>query len=180
MGAIVICGEGRCGTSAMMQMLKLLGVPLAAPPFIEEHKGLEQYNPKGFYELAETVNGIKDESYDGKAVKLFANGIKHTEDKYIDKIIRMKRNRTDACLSYAPILAQMEDTGLSAFEIYDINKNFLDKYLSERKHILITFENLLEDPLEVIDNIIDYLGINPSLSQIKDAYMNINVVTKIK
>lgn len=177
---IIVCGCGRDGTSLAMQTLKALGVPLAAPPFIKQHEGLEEYNPKGFYELTETIDGVKDDRYRGKAVKLFANGLKHTEDKYIDKIIRMQRNRTDACLSYAPILAQMEDTGLSAFEIYDINKKFLDKYLLERKHILITFENLLEDPLEVIDSIIDYLGINPSLSQIKDAYMNVNVVTKIK
>lgn len=180
MGAIIVCGEGRCGTSAMMQTLKLLGVPVAAPPFIKEHKGLEQYNPKGYYELSETVNGIKDDSYNGKAVKLFANGLKHTEDKYIGKIIRMKRNRVDACISYEQIKDKIEATGLSSFEIYDINCSFLDKYFVNKQNLIINFEAIIENPLEEIEKVVEYLDIYPSLSQIKEAYENINVVTKIK
>lgn len=180
MGAIVVCGEGRCGTSLMMQTLKLLGVPVSAPPFIKEHKGLEEFNPKGYYELSETVNGIKDDSYNGKAVKLFANGLKHTEDKYIGKIIRMKRNRIDACISYEKIKNKAETTGLTAFEIYDINCSFLDKYFVSRNVLIINFDAILENPLEEIEKVVDYLDIYPSLSQIKEAYLNVNIITKLK
>lgn len=180
MAAIIVCGEGRCGTSLAMQILKLLGVPVAAAPFIKEHKGLEEYNPKGYYELSETINGIKDDSYDGMAVKLFANGLKHTDDKYIGKVIRMKRDRVDACISYERIKDKIETTGLSAFEIYDINCSFLDNYFVNRNHLIINFEAIIENPLEEIERVVEYLDIYPSLAQIKEAYMNVNVVTKIK
>ena len=105
MGAIIVTGEGRCGTSMMMQTLKLLGVEVAAPKFLPQHEGLHEYNPKGYYELAETVEGITSDEYEGQAVKLFAGGLLKTDPKYIGKVVRMHRYRLDACISYHPIKA---------------------------------------------------------------------------
>lgn len=180
MGAIIVCGEGRCGTSLCMQTLKLLGVEVAAPDFTEKHKGLEQYNPKGFYENELAYEGIQTNEYDNKAVKLFAAGLKNTDKKYIGKVIRMKRDRVDCCISYAPILAKIETTELTTFQIYDINCEYLDNYLANCNHLTLIFEEFLENPLSCIEQIVDFLEIEPSLSQIKEAYNNVEIVTKLK
>lgn len=180
MGIIAVCGEGRCGTSLALQTLKLLGVPIAAEPFIKEHKGIEQYNPKGFYEIANLDDGVQDNRYSGMAVKMFPMALKNTPPELISKVIRMKRNREDACISMIPVLAALHDTELTTFQIYDANCEYLDNYLANTNHLLLTFENFLENPLEEIEKMVEYLDIYPSLSQIKDAYNNVNIITKLK
>ena len=176
---IIVTGEGRCGTSLVMQTLKILGIIVPAPLFLDEHKGIEHYNKNGFLEL-NIEGGIKDERYKGMAVKMFPLALKNTPPELISKVIRMKRNREDACISMIPVLAALHDTELTTFEIYDTNCAFLDKYLENCNHLIINFEEFLESPLAVIEQIIEYLDINPSLSQVKDAYNNVDLVTKLK
>lgn len=176
MGIICVTGSGRDGTSLMMQTLKILGVPVAAPDFIKEHDKIRQFNPKGFYELPDLEHGIKDDRYDGMAVKMFPATLENTPKELIGKIIRMSRNPTDAAISYCPLKDVLEDTKLSAFEIIKFNNSYLDKYLLERNHILVKFEHFLENPFDVIEMVIDYLDITPSLSQIADAYRNIDTI----
>jgi len=174
--SVVSCG--REGSSLCMQTLRLLGVEIAAPQFLKEHDKIRQYNPKGFYELSDLDGGVKDERYKGMAVKMFPLALKNTPPELISKVIRMKRNREDACISMIPVLAALHDTELTTFEIYDMNCAFLDKYLENCNHLIINFDAILENPLEEIERVVEYLDIYPSLAQIKAAYMNVDLVTK--
>lgn len=177
-GIIAVVSEGRTGSSLCMQTLKILGVPVAAPGFLKEHDNIRQYNPKGFYELPDLDSGIQDERYSGMAVKMFPMALKNTPPKLISKVIRMKRNREDACISMIPVLAALHPEELNAFSVYDMNCEFLDKYLVDIQHLICNFEPLIENPFSEIERIIDYLGINPSLSQIKQAYDNVDLLIK--
>ncbi len=66
----VFTGCPRSGTSLIGQTLSILGVPMAAPPFIKEHDNIRQFNKKGFYEL-NIEEGIKDDRYKGKNNQTF-------------------------------------------------------------------------------------------------------------
>ena len=97
---IVVTGSARSGTSMAMQTLMHLGVPIVGEEFSEYNRF--QGNVKGYYELPkeEIAEGVKDDKYAGKGIKLFGQGLLKTETRFIDKVIICERNREDSVKSF--------------------------------------------------------------------------------
>ena len=174
---IVVCGAARTGTSLAMQTLKLLGVPVPAPRFLKEHCGVEKYNPKGFYEMTDTLYGVDDHRYKGMAVKLFGYQLMNTKPHLIHKVIYTHRERENAIISYEPVKEILEQTIFSSAEIYDHNVKVIQEYLSDKDYLSVHFEEIRTNPEIVIGRVIDYLKLRPSAAQIDAAVRNVEPIT---
>ena len=93
---IVVTGTARTGTSLMMQTLMHLGVPIVGDKFSNENE-VEECNPKGYYELPikEIVNGIHNEEYRDKGIKLFGYSLSLSDPSLISHIILCRRNKPE-------------------------------------------------------------------------------------
>lgn len=175
-GLICVCSAGRTGSSMLMQTLLHLGIEVPAPAFLPEHIGVEKYNPKGFYELKSTIEGVKDNRFAGKAVKLFGYGLINTPKHLISKVIYCQRDREAAIKSYMPIKEIMEATTVSAAAIHDANLRAIQDYLKDMDYMVVPFEGIRQNPELWVYRIIDYLEINPSMKQISIAVKNIDPI----
>ena len=168
---IVVSSSPRCGSSLCMQTLDLLGVPMAAPKFLVEHTDIREFNPNGFYEI-NSEQGVTDERYKGKAIKLFGAQLWRTKKELIDKLIFIDRNKEDAIKSYDKVRKHLPHSDYSSEAIYEANKIFIEKSIDE-KTMKITLEKVRENPTNFVSELISYLGINPSEEQINNATKNI-------
>ena len=178
-GIICVTGSARTGTSMMMQTLINLGYKTPAKKFIKEQKGIEDKNPKGFYELAEEViNGVHHDNYKGQAVKLFPGCLWKTEKEFISKIIICKRNKVDATKSYTPIHKIMEEP-YTPSEIYDVNyeiiNEYIDQYDTENYAVLRYYENKGTDV-----NTGERPRINDALPLYSEAKLNLFLVNALR
>ena len=171
---IVVTGAARTGTSLMIQTLLCLGYKTPAKKFLPEHKGVEQYNTNGFYELYhEVINGIQHDRYKGQAVKIFPSCLNLTPTKHISKIIVCTRDMEDACKSYIPVKKVLGGP-LSAKEAFEDSYIFLNEYINGINHIFINFDDIIDNPKKVILELCDFLDISPSKEQISKAIKNVN------
>jgi len=91
----IVSGLERSGTSVMMQMLNMGGIPIA----FDESRPPDEHNPKGYFELAggKIINQLMDGKFDmdshrGSVVKVTAYGLKFLPPAKQYKIIYMMRN----------------------------------------------------------------------------------------
>ena len=160
---LVVASAPRSGSSMVMQTLKLLGVRVDAPPFIPEHDGIRQYNPKGFYE--HNLQGGIDATYKG-AWKLFGGQILDTDTGLMKKVIHIQRDRKKAIESLARFHTQPDIH-------YDANVKCIEIVLKEVPHLKLTYEDMVQSPEKEIARIIMYLDIHPSEIQIEQSVKNI-------
>jgi hypothetical protein len=88
----IVSGLPRSGTSLMMKMLDVGGIP----PLTDNIREADADNPKGYYEF-EKVKKLPDDTEwlpeaHGKVVKILAELIKHLPDDHHYKIIFMMRD----------------------------------------------------------------------------------------
>ena len=106
----IVSGLERSGTSLMMQMLYMGGLPVT----FDDSRPADEHNPRGYYELAEgkTINHLIDgtfdmQAYKGHIIKVTAYGLKFLpESKY--KIVYMKRNIDEILKSMQVMVAEIE------------------------------------------------------------------------
>lgn len=168
----VCTGVGRSGTSLTMQSLALLGVPMAAPKFIPEHENIKQFSPNGFYEL-NIWDGIKDDRYKEKAIKLFGWQFFNTPNELISKVIHTTRNRKDAIASYNKIRPYLPHCEHTTELLHDSNEHYIKERLKEVDYLEFEFEAIKQNPTTFVDALIVYLEINPTDEQIDNAVKNI-------
>ena len=125
---IVVTGSSRTGTSLMMLILKMLGIPVTAPAFEKWHDRIRGFNPNGFFEITGKWlrGGIQDDSYRGQAIKLFGEPLHNTPSKLISKLIVCRRSRDKAVESSRPVFNLLYNGralpgGMSAEQVYDSN-----------------------------------------------------------
>lgn len=157
---LVVTGSPRTGTSAMMQTLKILGITPVSPAFQEEHKGIERHNIKGYYEpnLGDILS-LKDTP--AQAVKLFGSALPYVKKDIVNKMIIMKRNKQQASNSYKPIMEELGEDYDADF-VYDTCYSEIDKIKVGVDNIEINYEDLLENPEQEIDRIVQFLNIDSS------------------
>ena len=176
---IVVTGSARSGTSMMMQTLQILGVPIVGEDFSETNRFAG--NVKGYYELPpeEIAGGIKNDRFEGKGVKLFGQGLLKTEEQYIDKVIICERNREDSIKSFMRLLritpVDIAPIRSNAEQIIDINRKIVDSYakVSDKPVFRVSFKGMLYSAEKVIKNLCEFLGIEPSEEQLKEASENV-------
>lgn len=122
MGAIVVTGACRTGTSLMMQTLRHLGVPVVGLEYHEEFPD-DGFHPHGAWDLpyAETIDGIHGHNYDGKAIKLFGLQLSRSSPDSIGTVIVCRRNRPDAIASAERMCRARGDQMLDFGDAYDKN-----------------------------------------------------------
>ena len=168
----VVTGAPRTGTSLILQTMDLLGVPMGMPKFIPEHDNMRQFNPNGFYEINST-EGVTDDRYKGKAIKLFGWQLFQSDINLIDKIIFVDRNREDAINSYEKVRVFLPHSEHSSAEIYDANKKIIEEFIDDDV-MRITLEEIKKDSAKFVNNLISYLAINPTEEQMNNAIKNIH------
>lgn len=170
---ILVTGYMRTGTSLMMQTLMHLGFPIAGEAFPDGNP--EECNPEGYWELpiSETVNGIKDDRYHGKAVKLFADSILGTRNSCVDRIILCTRNKKETIHNIMRFFFvsnfDIAPTRSNAEKIYDHNKQIIDAYLKIcRKPILkVKLSKFIYDTDKTIDDIIEFVNLPKDVDKTK-------------
>jgi hypothetical protein len=177
---IVVTGAPRTGTSMMMQTLKILGYPVVGDKFSEVNHS-KKHNPKGYYELnpIDISSGVKDDKYKGKAVKLFAQGLMKTVEKHIDKLIVCNRYQPDSIKSFHKLILDsdvpIKKTIETASTVVRHNADIAKKYakICGKPVLNISFIRMLNTTEKVIEELCEFLEIEPTEDQKKEAYNNI-------
>jgi hypothetical protein len=134
----------------MMQTLRDIGVPIAGFAFHDDFSHRE-LNPWGYWDLpmAETINGLNTNEYDGCAVKLFGLQFARTRKEYIDCVIVCVRYRENAIkstiklLKYDGHLIGMNPTRENAERVYDSNYLFIDQFMRGLPYMIADFDTVL-------------------------------------
>ena len=177
---IVVTGTFRSGTSLMMQTLKLLGINIVGNKFDKWNR--ERWNPKGYWELPvdDTIDGIKDNRYEGKGIKLFVQQLTKTNPNLFSKAIRCTRSKSFAVKSYMAMLQSMPECGIPGTrtvcsELYDVGERYTKEYLEINNipYINVDLADMREDPKKQIERVSDFLSLKSI--DIKPAIENVGV-----
>lgn len=135
----IVSGLPRSGTSMMMRMLEVGGIP----PLTDSERAADEDNPNGYYEfervkkLPNDVGWLPDAR--GKAVKMVFTLLHELPAKYQYRVIFMRRTMTEILASQRTMLErQGKDIPLSDAEIGKSMQLLLDKTL----HWLVTQPNI--------------------------------------
>jgi len=116
---IVVTGAPRCGTSFVMNSLRLLGLEIVGKQF-DNSFGPEKFNPTGYWTLPkdELSSGVNDDRYHGKAIKLMGLHAELSNSDYFEALILCKRNRKSAIKSFYKLICEVgEYTDVIAWSI---------------------------------------------------------------
>ena len=170
---VVVTSGPRSGSSMCMQTLMHLGVPISAPAFIPENEKAKEFNPKGYYELNLT-DGITDDRYHGRAVKLFGGQLHRTPKELISRLIYIDRDYNDAIKSFNLMRGFLSDnTSISSTEIYFANKKLIQDYV-DSDTMCVKYDEVCAHPMRFVDELILYLQLQVSAEQRENAINNIN------
>jgi hypothetical protein len=107
---VVVSGLPRSGTSLMMKMLEVGGIP----PLTDKIRTADDDNPKGYYEF-ERVKKLKDgdtawlPEAEGKAVKVISALLSYLPADYQYKVIFMQRSLPEVLASQGKMLVNREE-----------------------------------------------------------------------
>lgn len=157
----IVSGLERSGTSVMMQMLHMGGLPVA----FDDSRAADQHNPRGYYELAggKVISRLMDGTFDlasneGRIVKITAYGLKFLP-KGNYKIIYMLRNLDE-------VLDSMEKMGVPIDRSEDrallgkLNRFSLDLMDSrdDMEYITVNYHDIIGNPSREIQKVGYFLG----------------------
>ena len=157
----IVSGLERSGTSVMMQMLHIGGLPVA----FDDSRTADQHNPRGYYELAggKIISRLMDGTFDltsnkGRIVKITAYGLKFLpEGNY--KIIYMLRNVNEVLDSMQkmgiPIdrgkdLALLRKLNGFSFELMDGR--------DDMEYVTVNYRDVIDNPTREIERVASFLG----------------------
>lgn len=173
---IVVTGTPRSGTSMIMQIIGMMGIPLTGERFSSVNK--REFNPGGYYELPwkTTIKGIQDGRYQGKAVKLFSQELFLTNPKYIAKVISIRRKPVAAIDSLQKLIDanpdyKLEATWDNAEACYDQAWNFGERFFGNNPNIPkieMEYETVVEYPEISIYILANFLNVRGNLKEIID------------
>ena len=146
----VVVGMPRTGTSLMMNVLVELGLP-----FVGDVKPGYKMNPKGFYESTRhLIEGLSDEGFSGKVIKLFIVGFLRTTIENYRGIVCV-RNPDDQRLSWKN--SRHENFKVNP-ETYTRQYSSLMKKMDERLCV-VDYDCLLGAPDVQLRRICTHLGL---------------------
>lgn len=151
----VVSGLPRSGTSMMMRMLEVGGLPVMTDHLREA----DESNPKGYYEF-ERVKQLKEgnagwiSESKGKVVKIISALIKHLPPEHQYRIVFMQRNMGEILASQREMLLRRgEPTDrISDHDLADLYQNHLvqvTEWLAQQpnmKVIYLHYNQILENP----------------------------------
>ena len=161
----VVSGIPRSGTSLMMRMLELGGMPVLT----DQVRGADIDNPRGYYEY-EAVKALKNESSwvavsCGKAVKMVYLLVYDLPPGIEYRVLVMHRNIDEVLASQRVMLERLGKTSTIADEkMATLFRNHLVKFaawVNERPNIQVmdvNYNEMVADPAPIAAEIDRFLG----------------------
>ncbi len=164
----VVSGLPRSGTSLMMKMLEVGGIP----PLIDNVRTADEDNPKGYYEFERVKQLPKGDTEwlgdaNGKVVKIISALLPHLPDSHSFKIIFMERNITEVLLSQKKMLVRRQEDPdkIDDEKLATLFKKHLQEtqnWLNEHKHhiscLQVNYNRLLDGDKSILLSINKFLG----------------------
>jgi hypothetical protein len=162
----IVSGLPRSGTSMMMKMLEVGGIPV----LIDGIREADPDNPRGYYEF-ELVKQIETddtwlERAQGSAVKMISALLRHLPSDYQYKVVFMRRRMEEILASQRKMLIRRGEPAdrISDEQMAALFQKHLDQveaWLNDQPNIdvlYVSFNDVVAEPLESIDAINDFLG----------------------
>lgn len=164
--ATIVSGLPRSGTSLMMQMLALGGLP----PLHDNLRPPDEDNPHGYYEFAPAKNLRLDNSWfphaSGRALKLIAQSLAFLPPRPEPRVILMERDADEVLASQRIMLERGNRAGAALAPeqlraVYERQLAHAREWLEWRKIPLlrVLFSECLADPAKVAAQVADFLGL---------------------
>lgn len=151
----IITGQGRCGSSLIMQMLAAAGLPVVGSPsfYEDERSSISKFDPDWLVSL------------DGKYVKVL--GVQHLKLKPADyRFIFLKRNPSEQAMSQNKFQTIVNRGKAESYEgmkwqVRRQNKLCLKKCKSLGETLEMRFEHLIDYPELQIGRLCMFLNLRP-------------------
>ena len=157
----IVSGLERSGTSVMMQMLHMGGLPVA----FDESRAADEHNPRGYYELAggKIISRLMDGTFDlasnkGRIVKITAYGLKFLP-KGNYKIVYMLRN-IDEVLDSMQKMGTPMNRSKDRASLRKLNRFSFDLMDSrdDMEYITVNYSDIIGNPRKEIEKVGRFLG----------------------
>jgi len=163
---IVVSGLPRSGTSLMMNMLSVGGIPV----FIDGKRLSDDSNPNGYFEFDKVKYLKNDASWipqvRGKAIKIISNLLEYLPENERYKIIFIERDINEIIASQESMLKRFGKSQVNNAELkksFIKHLNYIKPYLDNGPNIDVTYLNyrrIIDNPEYAVNNIFYFLGIH--------------------
>lgn len=161
----IVSGLPRSGTSMMMRMLDVGGMPV----LVDNIRVADDDNPRGYYEYEPVKQTRRDSSWvqnaGGKAVKLVYRLLYDLPRDYQYRVLFMRRNLNEVLASQRKMLArdgrgdEVEDAEMAALFRAELAK--FDAWIKQQSNfslIDVQYNDLLDEPGPVISRVAEFLS----------------------
>lgn len=163
----VVSGLPRSGTSMLMKMLEVGGIP----PLTDEIREADADNPKGYYEFERVKQMDKGdtewmEQARGRSVKVISALLKHMPKEYQYRVIFIRRNMAEILASQRKMLVRrdedpdkMDDEKMA--QLFEKHLVEVQNWLRQQEHIetlYVHYSDVLSDPLPQAQQVNEFLG----------------------
>jgi len=164
---VIVSGLPRSGTSMMMKMLEVGGLP----PLTDYLRVPDEDNPKGYYEF-ERVKGLDKGDVAwlpgarNKAVKVISALLKYLPDDYTYELLFMRRKLEEVLASQRQMLVrrghpvdQVDDEKLAA--LFQEHLYYVERWIRSRPNVRwlnVDYNAMLVDPFPQVRRINRFLG----------------------
>jgi hypothetical protein len=162
----IVSGLPRSGTSMMMKMLEVGGIP----PLTDKIRTADEDNPKGYYEFERVKQIEHDQAWledaRGKAVKMISGLLKHLPQDYTYKVIFMRRQMEEILASQRQMLVRRGEptdtvSDEKMAELFRGHLKQIQTWIDESPNvevIYVSYNEILEDPDTHVKRINQFLG----------------------
>lgn len=164
---VVVSGLPRSGTSMMMKMLEMGGIP----PLTDEIREADADNPRGYYEFERVKKLEKGDTAwlpqaEEKAVKVISALLKHLPDSHAYKVIFMQRHMPEILASQRKMLVHrgedaesMDDERMA--QLFASHLADVEQQLAQRENmdvLYVHYSEALQDPQAAAEQVAEFLG----------------------
>jgi len=173
----IVSGLPRSGTSMMMRMLEIGGIP----PLIDNIRKADVDNPRGYYEF-ERVKKIKEdtdwlEDAKGKVVKMVSDLLYHLPSDRKYKVVFMRRTMSEMLASQKKMLDRLGNKGAGVsdekmIELYEKHLKKIMDWLETQDHIDVKYtwyNEILADPAAQAKEVNEFLNNVPDIEKMASA-----------
>ena len=170
----LVVSTNRSGSSAMMLALKMSGIKIIGYKYpghrgdidleVEPDEKMREGNPTGFWEIySVTTKGLKGKlKYEGNTIKIMLDALLVSDPNFINKILLMFRHPRKILSSHLKAKPELKDNFRWKMNVWAYNNNMLValNWIKNRKipYKIIIYEELVEYPEQVLENVCDWLG----------------------
>lgn len=161
----IVSGLPRCGTSLMMRMLEMSGLPV----LVDGVREADEDNPRGYYELEAVKQVAKDASFlddaDGKVFKMVSQLLPDLPRSRDYKVVFMRRDMAEMMASQNKMLERRGEPLAGDDEkivgLFEKHLEQMQSWLESARHIdvlYVSYNELMVEPGPIIEQVNEFLG----------------------